>query len=201
LIELTFITAIQSLSPRQRAVLILRDVLGFSARETAEMLEMSFAAVNSALQRAHATLAGQSVQRVHDGVEVTTLAENEASLVERYVRAWEAADLDGLIALLREDARMTMPPTPSWYMGRDAIAAFLATFFDSELGRRSRLVPTRANRQPALAVYSRDSGGYKPLALMVLTIEAGEIAAITGFTEPTLFPIFRLPPAPRASLP
>jgi RNA polymerase sigma-70 factor (ECF subfamily) len=197
LIELTFITAIQRLSPRQRAVLILRDALGFSARETAAMLEMSFAAVNSALQRAHAALAGQSVERVHDGVEVEQLAEDEASLVERYVRAWEAADVDGLVALLREDARMTMPPTPSWYMGRDAIGAFLTSFFASELGRQSRLVPTRANRQPALAVYTRDTARYQPLALMALTIEAGEIAAITGFTEPTLFPLFGLPPPPR----
>lgn len=196
LIELTFITAIQCLSPRQRAVLILRDALGFSARETAEMLEMSFAAVNSALQRAHAAFAGQSVQRVQDGDEAASLAANEASLVERYVHAWEAADVDGLIALLREDARMTMPPTPSWYMGRDAIGAFFTSFFASELGRRSRLVPTRANRQAALAVYTCDSASYQPLALMVLTIEADEIAAITGFTEPTLFPIFGLPPAP-----
>jgi RNA polymerase sigma-70 factor, ECF subfamily len=197
LIELTFITAIQCLSPRQRAVLIMRDALGFSARETAAMLEMSFAAVNSALQRAHAAVAGQSVQGAREARDVARLAEEEASLVERYVRAWEAADVDGLVALLREDARMTMPPTPSWYLGRDAIGAFLTTFFAGELGHRSRLAPTRANRQPALAVYTRDADlRYQPLALMVLTIEEREIAAITGFTEPTLFSIFVLPQAP-----
>ena len=193
-IELAFIAAIQCLSPRQRAVLIMRDALGFSARETAAMLEMSFAAVNSALQRAHAAVAGQSVQRARDVSDGARLAEEEASLVERYVRAWEAADVDGLVALLREDARMTMPPTPSWYLGRDAIGVFLSSFFASEVGADTYLVPTGANRQPALAVFTRpdEASPYRPLAVKVLTVDGPAIAAITGFTDPTLFPFFGL---------
>ena len=190
-IELTFITAIQCLSPRQRAVLILRDGLGFSARETAAILDGSLASVNGALRRARAAIEGFESPRSPRG----ELAEEESALVARYVRAWEAADVDALIALLRVDARMTMPPTPSWYSGRVAIAGFLEGFFAGEVGTDTRLVPTRANRQPALAVYSRVAGDvYRPLAVKVLTIEDGTISAITGFTDPTLFPLFGLAP-------
>jgi RNA polymerase sigma-70 factor (ECF subfamily) len=115
--------------------------------------------------------------------------------VARYVRAWEAADIDGLVALLRQDASMTMPPTPSWYLGREAIAGFLTTFFAGETGAGTRLVPTAANRQRALAVYARRPGGeYRPLAIKVLTIERGLIGGITGFTDATLFPFFSLAP-------
>lgn len=192
-IELIFIAAIQCLSPRQRAVLILRDALGFSARETAAMLESSLASVNSALHRARAALADHDGLRVRDGEPA--LADDEATLVVRYARAWEAADVDALVALLREDARMTMPPTPSWYSGRDAIATFLAQFFAGEIGADTRLVATGANRQPALAVYTRRPGGvYRALAVKVLTIERQTITAITGFTDPTLFPFFALAP-------
>lgn len=192
-IELTFITAIQCLSPRQRAVLILRDALGFSARETAAMLEGSLASVNGALRRARAAIEESDGLRVPSGA--SALAEEEATLVGRYVRAWEAADVNALVALLREDARMTMPPTPSWYLGRAAISEFFAGFFAGEVGADTRLVATGANRQPALAVYTRLPGDvYRPLAVKVLTIEGGTIAAITGFTDPTLFPLFGLSP-------
>jgi RNA polymerase sigma-70 factor, ECF subfamily len=190
-IELTFIPAIQCLSPRQRAVLLLRDALGFSARETAAMLECSLASVNSALHRARAAIEASDGRRARNG----SLGEDEAALVARYVRAWEAADVDGLVALLREDARMTMPPTPSWYLGREAIARFLVAFFTREVAADTRLVPTGANRQPALALYTRQPGDvYRPLALKVLMLEDGMIAAITGFTDPTLFPLFGLAP-------
>jgi RNA polymerase sigma-70 factor, ECF subfamily len=192
-IELTFITAIQCLSPRQRAVLILRDALGFSARETAAMLETSPASVNSALHRARAAVGGRDGRSAADGERA--IADREAALVASYVRAWEAADVDALVALLCEDARMTMPPTPSWYLGRDAIARFLAAFFAGDDGSDTHLVPTGANRQPAFAVFARRPGdAYRPLALKVLTVERGAIAAITGFADPRLFPFFGLAP-------
>jgi RNA polymerase sigma-70 factor (ECF subfamily) len=191
-IELTFIAAIQLFSPRERAALLLRDVLGFSARETAAMLDASLASVNSALRRARAALAHRS--DLGDADAGRPLLEDEATLVARYVRAWEAADVDALVALLREDVRMTMPPTPSWYAGRDAVGAFFATFLAGELGVGSRLLPTRANGQPALAVFAPDAGRnvYRPVGIKVLTLSDGMIAAITGFTEPGLFPVFGL---------
>jgi RNA polymerase sigma-70 factor (ECF subfamily) len=179
-IELAFIAAVQRLSPRQRAVVLLRDALGFSAQETADALGLSLGAVNSALHRARVVLHDR-----RDG-ERQAIVGDDAVLVERYVRAWEAADVDAIVALLREDARMTMPPTPSWYLGREAIARFLVGFFAGELGSDSRLVRSRANRQPALVVLARSEA----LAVKVLTIRAGRIAAITGFTDPRLFPYF-----------
>jgi RNA polymerase sigma-70 factor (ECF subfamily) len=185
-IELTFIAAIQLLSPRQRAVVLLRDALGFSAQETADMLGTSLAAVNSALHRARAALDDSSDD------EQRPIAGEDAALVDRYVRAWEAADVDAIVALLRTDARMTMPPTPSWYLGPQAIARFLEGFFAGEIGSDTRLMRTRANRQPALAVYTRTGDRYEPLALKVLTVRSDSIAAITGFTDPRLFPHFGL---------
>ena len=118
----------------------------------------------------------------------------ELALVVRYVEAWEAADVEALVSLLREDARMTMPPTPSWYLGRDAIGTFFASFFASEAGTDTYLSPTRANRQPALAVYTRGAATepYRPLAVKVLTLDGDAIAAITGFTDPRLFGYFGL---------
>jgi RNA polymerase sigma-70 factor (TIGR02960 family) len=194
-IELAFIVAVQLLSARERAVLILRDALGFSARETAAILDASLASVNSALARARAALAGQSGVAAAEARQPRP--DDEATLVSRYVRAWEAADVDALVALLREDARMTMPPTPSWYAGREAIAAFFATFLASDLGAGSRLLPTRANGQPAFAVYGRDGGFgiHHPLGIKVLTLDAaGKVGAITGFTDPALFPLLGLAP-------
>jgi RNA polymerase sigma-70 factor (TIGR02960 family) len=193
-IALAFISAMQFLSARERAVVILRDALGFSARETANLLDTSLASVNSALGRARARLAGQ------DGADVRPpVVADEAAVVTRYVEAWEAADVDRLVALLRGDARMTMPPTPSWYLGRDAVGAFFATFLASELGTGSRLLPTRANGQPALAVYGRagDDGLHQPLGIKVLTLDdRGRIAAIHGFTDPELLRLFGLRPRP-----
>jgi RNA polymerase sigma-70 factor (TIGR02960 family) len=183
-IALAFIATIQSLSPRQRAVLILRDALGFSASETATTLETTVDAVNAALRRARRALEGQNVCR--------PATPDEEALVAGYVDAWEAGDVDGLVALLREDARMTMPPTPSWYDGREAVGAFLARFF-AGLGNGSRLAVTGANRQPSLAVYIRQGSHYSPLALQVLTIEGDGIGAIIGFTDTALFSFFALP--------
>jgi RNA polymerase sigma-70 factor, ECF subfamily len=200
-IRLAFIAAIQFLSARERAVLILRDALGFSARETAAILDTSLASVNSALARARAALGRDGViAEVRAGVPDPN---GEAALVSRYMRAWDAADVDALVAVLREDARMTMPPTPSWYAGRAAIGAFFATFLASELGVGSRLISTRANRQPAFAVYGRASRDvYEPVGIQVLTLdEAGRITGITGFTDEALFPFFDLSPVPDFDLP
>jgi RNA polymerase sigma-70 factor (ECF subfamily) len=195
-ISLAFVAAIQHIPARHRAVLILRDVLGLSAGETAALLETTAASVNSTLQRARTTIRRRLPS---DARESTTLphvlGDLERALVDKYIRAWEAADVHALVALLKEDARMSMPPTPSWYLGRASIAAFFAALFESELGQRLHLFPARANCQPAVAVYVRDpqTGRSGPFAMMVLTLDARFIAEITGFVDPTLFPAFGLP--------
>ena len=190
-IELAFIAAVQYLPPRQRAVLMLREVLGFSAAETAEVLDTTPASVNSALQRARSTLDA----REPNGDAAPTSPTERADLVARYVQAWNAHDVASLMALLREDASMTMPPTPSWYQGRDHIGIYLQQLFASPLGGDLCLVPTGANRQPALAVYASagDGSGHQPFAIKVLTVDGGLIAAITGFVCPGLFGRFALP--------
>jgi RNA polymerase sigma-70 factor (ECF subfamily) len=191
-IELAFIAAVQYLSARQRAVLLLREVLGMSAAETADILGTTPASVNSALQRARSTLdAGLPASRTPP-----ESATGEADLVARYVRAWHTHDVPKLVALLREDAYLAMPPTPSWYRGRDDIGIYLRRLFASRWGRDLRLVPTAANRQSALAVYApaEYGNGYQPFAIKVLTIQSGLIAAITGFVSPGLFGRFALPP-------
>jgi len=192
-IALAFVTAVQYLPPRQRAVLLLRDVLGFTAAEAAAVLATTPASVNSALQRARSTLRAQ----VPDGDVDPSASAEQVRLVERYVRAWHAQDVPALVALLREDAYLSMPPTPSWYQGRDNIGAYLRVLFTSPWGTDLRVVPTGANRQPALAVYAPANGaeGYQPFAVKVLTIHSGLIAAITGFALPGLFDRFRLPPS------
>src|SRR5207247_5708135 len=154
-IELAFTAALPHLPPRQRAVLILRDVLGFSGRETAEALETTPVSVDSALQRAHKAVDA----RVPKQSQQTTLRQlgdaTARDLVDRYVAAWERNDVDALVALLADDARMTMPPLPSWYAGRDAIRTFLGGWPFSG-AKRWRLVPARANAQLAFGGYTWD---------------------------------------------
>jgi RNA polymerase sigma-70 factor, ECF subfamily len=190
-IELAFIAAVQYLPARQRAVLLLREVLGMSAAETADILSTTPASVNSALHRARTTLDGGLPANAALGSPA-----EEADLVARYVRAWHTHDVSALVALLREDAYMAMPPTPSWYQGRDDIGIYLRQLFASPWGRDLRLVPTAANRQPALAVYTPagDGSSYQPFAIKVLTVHSGLIAAIAGFVSPGLFGRFALPP-------
>lgn len=197
-IELAFVAATQHLPPRQRACLVLRDVLSWSARETAELLGTSVASANSLLQRARATMRARLPRhRLEWTGAVEDAAERE--LLRRYLEAWERADVDELVSLLREDARLTMPPTPSWYQGRDAIRAFLSRFVFAERAqlRPERLLPTRANRQPAFAAYARTEADpvHRAFALKVLTLEGGRIAAVSGFGYPELFSAFGLPPA------
>lgn len=179
------------LGPRQRAVLLLRDVLGWSAREVAELLDSTTASVNSALQRARATLD----ERRPTPMRSAQSDDVERSLLGRYVEAWQAVDIEGLVALLREDAFMTMPPQPMLFRGRRAIGDFFATVPAGGRLDLTRLVPTRANRRPALAAYGPDpeDGVYRPYGIMVFAIEDDAIAEITGFADPSLFRAFGLP--------
>jgi RNA polymerase sigma-70 factor, ECF subfamily len=195
-IELAFLAAIQHLPPRQRAVLILRDVLGWSARETASLLEASVTAVNSALQRARATLRERLPARRTEWGRAAVPTEEERALLRRYVDAHERADVDALAELLREDAILTMPPLPTWYAGRVAILIATQKGFDPEFGSLRSLL-TGANLQPAAAHYLRQPGEseYRPLALDVLRIDRGRVAEISTFVSPELFPAFGLPPA------
>ena len=192
-VQLAFVAAIQHLPPRQRAVLLLRDVLGWSTSETAGLLDASVASVNSALQRARATLD----QRLPSGHLSAQPAPDDRQrvLLDRYLRAWEGDDLDGFVALLREDAVLNMPPWRQWYRGRAAIRALFAWAWQSA-GPPVRLVPTAANRQPAFALYHRDPEGseYQAHGIWLLTLQDEAIAALTGFLDPRLFAAFGLPP-------
>jgi RNA polymerase sigma-70 factor (ECF subfamily) len=193
-IELAFTAALQHLPARQRAVLILRDVLGFSARETAEALEMTPVSVDSALQRAHKTIDERVPARTQQAT-LRALGDSELrTLVNRFADAWERHDVDTLVAMLVDDARMTMPPQPSWYQGRDAIATFLRRF-PLAPDRRFRLLSTSANAQPALAAYvwREQPGTCDAESILVLTLHDDRIEEITAFRTPDVFPRFGLP--------
>lgn len=194
-VDLAFLSAIQLLPARQRAVLLLRDVLAFSAAETAGLLDTTVAAVNSALQRGRAALREQrAAGRLRPGRRAESSAA-ERFILHRYLAAWHACDITGLVALLREDALLTMPPFPLAYRGREAIAQFLATVPAGGRLDQIALVPTRANMRPAVAAYVRDPGGRRAAAygIMVLTIDGSTIGEITGFADPALFSLFGLP--------
>jgi len=198
-VELAFTAALQHLPPRQRAVLVLRDVLGFSAREAAEALETTPVAVDSALQRAHKTvderLPAQSQQATLRSLGDTALRD----VVDRYVAAWERNDVDAVVAMLAEDARMTMPPLPSWYGGREAIATFLRGWPLSDV-KRWRLVPTSANAQPAFGgyIWEEETEIFTPHEVCVLTLRGAEIEEVTAFLTPAAFRQFGLPDLIRA---
>jgi RNA polymerase sigma-70 factor (ECF subfamily) len=196
-VALAFLAGLQHLPGRQRAVLILRDVLAWHADEVAELLDMTVAAVNSALQRARATMrALPGTYRTETSIPAADT--RITTLLTQYVQAWEAADVPRLTALLRDDAVLTMPPLPAWYQGRAAIQAFLfGHLFMGDATGRFRLAPTRANGCPAFATYMRDADGiYRPGGLQVLTIADGGIAAIHDFLalDDRLFARFALPP-------
>jgi RNA polymerase sigma-70 factor (TIGR02960 family) len=191
-VQLAFLTVIQLLPPRQRAVLLLRDVLAFSAAETAQILQASQAAVNSALQRARATLqAYRASGRIRPGSLPDPDAEH--TLAERFTAAWHTCDIPALVSALAEDCLLTMPPAPLAYRGRDTIGAFFATVPAGGDLAAIRLIPTRANGQPAVAAYLRDGGTARAYGIMVLTIQDSLIGEITGFADPSLFPLFGLP--------
>ena len=181
-IELAFIAALQHLPSNQRAVLILREVLGFSAKECAEMLETTVASINSALQRARAAVE-ERVPEQSQQATLRTLGDGKVrELVDRYVDAWERCDVDAFAAMLAEDATFAMPPLATWYRGREGIAAWAAGWPLSG-DWRWRTVFTRANGQPALAFYAWDpeQAGYLPFALNVLTLRGSQISDVTAF--------------------
>jgi len=190
-VRLAFVAALQQLPPRQRAVLILREVLRWSAAETAELLETSVASVNSALQRARATLeaGGESPEQAHD------LDEADSALLERYVEAFERYDMEALTSLIHEDATQSMPPYDLWLRGRDDILTWW--FGPGNTCRDSRVVPTlAANGSPAFGQYRPVPGGegYEPWALQVVEISGGRIAELTFFLDTKrIFPLFGLP--------
>jgi RNA polymerase sigma-70 factor (ECF subfamily) len=194
-VQLAFLAAIQLLPPRQRAVLILRDVLGWSSREVAELLDASVASVNSALQRARAALErerGNGRLATDRTIPPDAVAER---ILRRFLRAWEAVDIDGLVALLKEDAVLTMPPFPMRFVGAKGIGEFLSRVPAGGALDQIRLVPTRANDQPAVAAYmlASEEGIFRAYGIMVLTLDADRIAEITGFSEPPLFAAFDMP--------
>ncbi len=191
-IRLAFVAALQHLPPRQRAVLILCEVLRWHATEVAELLETSVASVNSALQRARATLAAGNVSAADPN---PPLDEADKALLARYVAAFEAYDIEALTALIQEDASQSMPPFDMWLSGRDDI---LRWWFGPGIGcRGSRVIPTvAANGSPAFGQYkpSETGDGYEPWALQVLELENGRIGEFTFFLDTqTLFPLFGLP--------
>jgi RNA polymerase sigma-70 factor, ECF subfamily len=195
-IRLAFVAALQHLPPRQRAVLILREVLRWRAAEVAELLDTTVVSVNSALQRARATLAEQSIAAADPGpaVDEAQLDDEQHALLARYVDAFERYDIDSLTTLLREDATQSMPPYDLWLRGRDDIFAW---WLGPGIGcRGSRLFPTAANGRPAFGQYkpSGPGGRHEPWALQVLEIDGGRIVELTFFLDTaTLFPLFDLP--------
>ena len=193
-ISVAFVTALQLLPPRQRAVLILRDVLGFRAREAAGILDCTEESVTSALKRARHALQYQRA-RSSDREPPPPDSSRERALVQRFTRAYEAGAVDEVVALLTEDAWLVMPPVPLRYQGRELIARFLAATGFRPGARPARLVPTRANGQPAFGLYIRDSQA--PVAhangILVLTLAGSQISTMTGFLDNSTLPIFGLP--------
>jgi RNA polymerase sigma-70 factor, ECF subfamily len=194
-VELAFVAALQHLPARQRAVLILRDVLGYSAREVAEALETTPAAVYSALQRAHRTV---DERLPEESQQATLRSLGDAALrgiVDGYVDAWGRGDVDALVAMLAEDATMAMPPIPTWYAGREAVAGFLRRRPLAGDAPRWRLVPVRANGQPAFGhyIWHTDKESFMPHGINVLTLDGPRIAEITAFLDPSAFGRFGLP--------
>jgi RNA polymerase sigma-70 factor (ECF subfamily) len=188
-VRLAFVAALQHLPPRQRAVLVLREVLDWSAADVAELLDTTVAGVNSALARARATLAALDLQPGTSALEPET-----RPLLDRYVAAFEAYDIDTLVSLLHEDATFSMPPLPMWVQGPEEIAKF---YLGHGIGcRGSKMLETRANGVPAFAAYKpAGPGRWEPWALHVLQVRDGRIAAICHFLGPEVFEQFGLPPA------
>jgi RNA polymerase sigma-70 factor (ECF subfamily) len=184
-VELAFVAALQHLPATQRAVLILREVLGFSAREVAQSLDTTTASVNSALQRARQTMEDRLPDRSQQATLQSLGDERLRDTVQRYVQAWESRSVDSMVALLVEDATFAMPPHPRWFRGRDAVVAFVAGAGTGAL----RHIVTRANSQPAIGWYYLDDarGAYVPASLEVLTLEGDRVREITAFAAAEKF--------------
>lgn len=190
-VRLALVVALQHLPPKQRVVLILRDVLAWRAAEVAETLGTTTAAVNSALQRARAHL--EYAAPAEDDVADSLDADHRA-LLDQYVKAFESADIDALLRLLHQDVTLEMPPEPTWFAGREAVGRFVASRIFVGPGVL-RLLPVTANGQPAMATYWRGKDGvFHAHAIQVLTVSQNEVARIVVFRDPSLFPAFGLPP-------
>ncbi|MFI0408431.1 sigma-70 family RNA polymerase sigma factor [Actinomadura sp. 3N508] len=190
-VELAFVAALQHLPATQRAVLILREVLEFSAAEVASFLDLTPAAVNSALQRARKAVQ-ERVPGPSQQTELAALgADGRRELIDAFVTAWERADVDALVTLLADDVRFTMPPLPAWFDGRDDVARFFAErVFETPW----RLVPLQVNGQPGFACYQRNPDGrFRMGAINVLSLRDGRITRISAFLDPALYPLFGLP--------
>jgi RNA polymerase sigma-70 factor (ECF subfamily) len=200
-VSLAFLTALQLLPPRQRAILILADVLDWRAVEIAFLLEISISAVNSALHRARVTLEKNYSTDKREMVQVNLTDAATNALLSRYVHAWETDDIDGLVALLKSDAILSMPPVPSWYQGPEAIRSMLrSVVFPSGVQDRWRLYPTRANGQPAFAVYRADKAqsSYRAYGIQVVALDDSlphqvQVAEVTAFLGSELVTSFDLP--------
>lgn len=190
-VRLAFIAALQHLPPRQRATLVLRDVLAFSAAEVADMLGTTQAAVNSLLQRARAQL---DQAQLEEGDVVEPHSPEERDLLDRYVTAMQQYDIDGLVATLTADAVFEMPPFPAWFRGADRIGQMVAAQSPARGPGDHLLLPTAANLQPAFALYLPDDDGvHRPFNLQVLTLTSAGVRHIAAFFDPRLFPRFELP--------
>ena len=192
-ISLAFVTALQALPPRQRAVLILRDVLGFPTSQVAGILDSSEDSAASALKRARAAMRDQFPPAAARPLPPRPDSPGERDLVDRFTRAYQAGDVAGVVALLTEDIAVTMPPLSLEYHGRELVARFLAAT-GLRPGRRTRIVPTRANGQPAFGLYARDpqAGIFHAAGMLVLTLTGDSICAMTGF-DTSVLPHFGLP--------
>lgn len=194
-ITLAFIAVLQLLPPRQRTVLLLRDVLEWKTREVALLLDATESAIKSTLHRARMTLAKHQ-NTLSLGQNDLTLDESLRTQLDNYVRAWESANIDAFMQLLKEDATFSMPPIPSWYRGTNAIRALIEkTIFGDAADKRWVLLPTRANGQSAFGLYQKDEkqGVYQFYGIQVITFEYQEIADIITFRHRTLFEYFNLP--------
>jgi len=200
-ISLAFLTALQILPARQRAVLILKDVMDWSASEIADLLDTTTSSVSSALHRARVTLAKNYHEQKTQGNARKDADEQTQELLEKYIHAWQNADVNGLVALLKNDAILSMPPSPSWYAGRESIGVFAGNTVFADNGMftgiavgRWKLLPAQANGQPGAAVYQRmDNGEYHPFGVHVLTFEQGLISRVSCFIDPSLPNQFGLP--------
>jgi len=195
-VELAFVAALQHLLPNQRAVLILREVLGYSAREVAESLDTTVASVNSALQRARKAIGERLPQRSQQATARSLGDRRVQETVESYVDAWERGDVEALAAMLSDEALIAMPPMASWFAGRDEVAAFLQWAFDQRRGAGARILPSRANGQLAFGSYrwNDDAQAFRAHVLQVVTLDDdGRITDITGFVDGSLFRSFGLP--------
>jgi len=190
-VELAFIAALQHLPAHQRAVLILREVLGFSAREVAQSLDTTAASVNSALQRARKTVDEALPDRSQQATLRSLSDERLSGLVQRYVEAWESRNVDLMVAVLSEDVTFAMPPFPHWFSGRDTVITFMVATGKPPL----RYVLTRAGGQPAVGWYVRRPPRhvYLPTSIEVLALEGERVKEVTAFASPSLFPYFGLP--------